>query len=147
MKAIKINQIAYRKPSFTAAIALVVFLFLIVNISPVLSQSNSGNGAENVSVLYSSGHSGLPFDLKVYQNNPNPFSTTTSINFETSEFADLKLVINDQNGNLVKSYLFDNIAPGMHRVSVDGTDFPAGDYTYMFITGSKSESHKMSLVR
>ena len=47
----------------------------------------------------------------------------------------------------LKAYLYDNIQPGMHEVSIDGADFPAGEYTYRFISGNYSQTYKMNLVK
>ena len=140
MKTSKIN--------FTAAILFLAILFTIINLNTAYGQSANmvGSSGNNIAAVYRTDLAD-PMDLKVYQNYPNPFSSSTTIKFETASFSNLKLAIYDSNESLVKAYLYDNIKPGLHEVRIDGTDFPAGEYTYRFISGNYSQSYKMNIIK
>src|SRR5437773_5966513 len=96
--------------AFTAII-IVIILFILINIKPTFSQNSIEAGLSDNSIAgkYSADLNAASFDIKVYQNYPNPFSGTTTIKFETASFSNLKLAIFDNNGNLVKAYLYDNM--------------------------------------
>jgi hypothetical protein len=126
-------------------IIFIIILFLIINIKPNFAQS-SGRDGNIIAAVYSSDPSHTS-DIKVYQNYPNPFSSTTTIKFEIASFSNLKLSVYDNNGNLVKAYLYDNIKPGIHEINIDGSDFPAGEYYYRFISGNYSQTYKMSVLK
>ncbi len=149
MEAARIKPDSSKSFNIAFALILMAALFFLVNSKLVFSQSAHEVGLtdNNIAAVYSTDQSGTPMDIKVYQNYPNPFSTSTTIKFETAAFSNLKLAIYDQNGNLAKAYLFDNIQPGMHEVNIDGTDFPAGEYTYRFISGNYAQTYKMNLVK
>lgn len=131
------------------AIIFAIILFVLINIKPAFSQNSIETGLYDNSIAgkYSADLNAASFDIKIYQNFPNPFSGTTTIKFETASFSNLKLAIFDSYGNLVKAYLYDNMQPGIHEVRVDGSDFPAGEYTYRFISGNYSQSHKMTIIK
>jgi hypothetical protein len=149
MEAARIKPDSSNKFNIVIALSIMLALFFLVNSKLAFSQSAQevGYTGNNIAAVYSTDQSGTPMDIKVYQNYPNPFSTSTTIKFETAAFSNLKLAIYDQNGNLVKAYLYDNIQPGLHEVNIDGTDFPAGEYTYRFISGNYSQTYKMNLVK
>src|SRR5260221_7529714 len=149
MEAKRIKSEGITAVFFFTALVVVIILFLLINIKPAFSKNSHEVGLNDNSIAgkYSADLNAASFDIKIYQNFPNPFSGTTTIKFETASFSNLKLAIFDSNGNLVKAYLYDNIQPGTHEVRVDGSDFPAGEYTYRFISGNYSQSHKMTIIK
>ena len=123
-------------------------MFIVLSSGYVFGQNPHEVGlTDNIAGAYGVNDQRTSSEIKVYQNYPNPFSSSTTIRFETAAQSDLKVVIYDQNGALVKAYLYNNIAPGMHEVKVDGSEFTAGEYTYRFVSGNYSQSYKMNLVK
>jgi len=86
------------------------------------------------------------FRNRLYQNVPNPFSSLTTIEFELSDDADVRITIYDTNGRLVKSYsgLYpegkNNIIVGYNELNGNGI------YYYQLETESFSATRKMILI-
>jgi hypothetical protein len=63
---------------------------------------------------------------------PNPFNTTTKIQFYIAEGTMSKsLFIFDLQGNLLKQYSIDGI--GYSEIIINGSELPAGMYLYTLI--------------
>ncbi len=85
-------------------------------------------------------------ELKVYQNQPNPFSTDTQIPFDLSEDKEVSLEVFDITGRSLL-LLTQNFSAGTNhfRISTDRLSGP-GIYIYRVFTEEKSMSYKMLAV-
>ena len=98
-----------------------------------------------------------PLKIKLIDNFPNPFNTTTTISFNltTENIKDAKIVIFNLKGQKVKSLIIDNPSSDNNKKSIvwDGTnDFgkpiDSGIYFYLLKTGNNfSETKKMLLLK
>ncbi len=66
-----------------------------------------------------------PKQFELYQNYPNPFNNSTNINYYIP--ADMsggaaEMTVYNSLGQEVRSYVFENQSPGMHKASWDGRD-------------------------
>ena len=147
MEAARIQPETLNKASVIFSILMILVMFIVLSSGYVFGQNPNEVGLTDIAGAYGVDNQRPSSEIKVYQNYPNPFSSSTTIKFETAAQSNLKVVIYDQNGAFVKAYLYDNIAPGMHEVKVDGSEFSAGDYTYRFVSGNYSQSYKMNLVK
>ena len=84
---------------------------------------------------YANGPSGnpvLPSRAILYQNSPNPFSSTTVIEYYIPASAtDANLFIFTLNGELLETYPVTTFGYG--NVSIDGTTLDAGMYLYSLV--------------
>lgn len=96
----------------------------------------------------------IPRAFALAQNFPNPFNPTTTITFQIPEgpAGPVSLSIYDLRGRLSRTLVEKNLEPGTHTVAWDGrTDLgePAdsGIYIYKLVSGGKSVTRKMLLLR
>ncbi|HVX27622.1 MAG TPA: hypothetical protein VHB70_14825 [Parafilimonas sp.] len=70
------------------------------------------------------------------QNNPNPFSNTTTINyFIPQQFSSAKIIVTDKNGNTLKAI---NISGGgKGSVKIDASTLAGGAYEYSLYVNNK----------
>ncbi|HOX84944.1 MAG TPA: FG-GAP-like repeat-containing protein [bacterium] len=94
----------------------------------------------------------VPTEFCLYPNHPNPFNPETSIRFQLSESAPVRLTIIDLMGRHVATLVDGPFAAGFYRRSWNGST-DAGDpaasgiYFAMLISGQKRASQKLILLR
>ena len=94
----------------------------------------------------------LPGEYLLSQNYPNPFNPSTSINFSTPKFSDIRIKIYNVSGELVKNLLSKNSKAGSYTVYWDGLNLvgnpvPSGVYFFRMETPEFSQTKKMILIR
>jgi hypothetical protein len=92
------------------------------------------------------------FDTRLFQNHPNPFNPTTTIDFILSEPGTVDLRVYDPRGRLVKTLVSETRPAGRHTAAWDGRDAsgaPAstGVYFYRLRAGSSTHTRKMLLLK
>ena len=80
-------------------------------------------------------------------NYPNPFSTKTTIQFQTTTFAKVSLVVSDQTGRIITTLVNEVLPSGIHQFDFDGSSLPGGIYFYQLKVGNKASFQKMSIVK
>lgn len=88
----------------------------------------------------------LKNELKL-MNYPNPFSAKTTIQFQTTSFEKVSLVVSDQTGRIIKTLVNETLPSGNHQYDFDGSSLPRGMYFYQLKVGNKACFQKMSLVK
>ena len=86
-----------------------------------------------------------PFALD--QNYPNPFNPSTKIGFSIPNASEVTVIVYNALGQHVATLLDSQMSAGAHQVTFDGTRLSSGLYFYRLITGSKSLTGKMMLVK
>jgi hypothetical protein len=86
------------------------------------------------------------------QNNPNPFSSQTTIAYFVSKSCDVTLNIFDISGKLVKTIDEGNVNSGNHQVTWNGTDnhgkmLESGIYMVRLQTSEFTDSMKMFMLK
>ena len=76
-------------------------------------------------------------------NYPNPFSTSTTIQFQTPSNTLVSLEVFDQTGEKVTTLLNEVIPSGIHQLDFDGSILPGGIYYYQLTVGKYSTTRKM----
>lgn len=80
----------------------------------------------------------------VSQNQPNPFSDFTDITIYLNDFTpSLQLEIRDITGKKVLANTLNNMNPGNHILTVDGSTFSKGVYFYTITAGKNTVTNKM----
>jgi len=92
----------------------------------------------------------MPVNFQLFQNHPNPFNPSTTIEYEIPVNSEVHLSVYNSLGNLIAVLVDGQVREGHHSVmwnsSASGADLPSGIYTYRLIaTGENGE--KFSSVR
>ncbi|HNW58384.1 MAG TPA: FlgD immunoglobulin-like domain containing protein [bacterium] len=92
----------------------------------------------------------LTFDLG--QNYPNPFNPETRLYFQLPVSAEVKLVIYNARGQIVRNLVASRYDAGHHVINWDGRDnagnlAPTGVYIYRIKAGDYIAARKMTLVK
>ena len=80
------------------------------------------------------------------KNFPNPFSLSTTIEFELKKSGAVEISIMNQFGEVVDQFIHDGHM-GLNRFNWDAGSLPAGVYFYRIVAGNKMASTKMVIVR
>ncbi|MEM8601565.1 MAG: T9SS type A sorting domain-containing protein [Bacteroidota bacterium] len=78
---------------------------------------------------------------------PNPFSDRTALSFTLAAPADVSVTVYDMLGRAVATLADEAMAPGTHRVDLDGHDLPAGVYVVRLATAEGTAIQPVTLVR
>ncbi|MGY8783328.1 MAG: T9SS type A sorting domain-containing protein [Fidelibacterota bacterium] len=94
----------------------------------------------------------LPKLFRIYPNYPNPFNSTTKIDYQLPKKKNVQLVIFDILGRNVITLVDDILQPGYKTITWNGIDafgnnVSAGMYFYMIQTGKNREVKKMVLLK
>ena len=94
----------------------------------------------------------VPKATRLVGNIPNPFNPTTLISYEVAQTADVRLLIYDLRGRLVRDLLAEPRTVGRYVEPWDGKDndgrnVGSGAYLYRMEAGRVVEHRKMMLVR
>ena len=82
---------------------------------------------------------------KLYQNNPNPFSTSTQINFSISNATQTAMIcIYNMNGTQLKCYHITERNSG--SITIHSNELKAGMYLYALITDGKEVNTKKMIL-
>lgn len=80
-------------------------------------------------------------------NYPNPFSATTTIQFQNPSNSTVALNVFDQTGKKITSLVNEVLASGIHHYDFDGSLLSGGMYYYQLKIGNYSTTRKMSLIK
>ncbi len=80
-------------------------------------------------------------------NYPNPFSTSTTIQFQTPSNANISLEVFDQMGRKIITLVNKKLPSGIHHFEFDGAFLPGGFYFYQLKVGDYSTTRKMILIK
>jgi hypothetical protein len=90
----------------------------------------------------------IPEEMELGQNYPNPFNPATFIDFNLNKASDVRLLIYNINGKLIRNLLSGTFLAGAYRVEWDGMNdkglqVASGIYIYRMATASYSQTKKM----
>jgi hypothetical protein len=94
----------------------------------------------------------IPAEFALSQNYPNPFNPTTSIKYQIAQNANVKLVVYNMLGQVVKTLVNQEQEAGYYTIRWNGTnDFggkvSSGIYIYRIIAGDFISTVKMNLLK
>jgi len=81
------------------------------------------------------------------QNYPNPFSLSTSIEFQIPQEGHVTLSVFNTLGQPVATLIDQLMRRGTHQVTFDASKFPSGIYLYCLKAGGYSQVRKMTLLK
>lgn len=102
--------------------------------------------------FYSQLENRLPREFKLAQNFPNPFNPATTIAYSIPEPGDVKLVIYNLTGQVVRTLTEKPHQAGSYSLAWDATDdsgqrVASGLYIYQIIAGTRTETRRMLLIK
>ena len=90
---------------------------------------------------------GIPSELTLDQNYPNPFTVNTTIYYSIPKDSDVEIQIYNLKGQLVETLLKEQKSRGEYEVKWNGEAMSSGVYFYKLITDTKVICRKMLLVK
>ncbi|UCH62961.1 MAG: T9SS type A sorting domain-containing protein [Fidelibacterota bacterium] len=95
---------------------------------------------------------GIPVELTLHANYPNPFNPTTTIGFDLPQTGAVTLRVYDVLGREVRQLMNRPMGPGHHYVTWngrtdDGREVPTGIYIARLVTPENARSIKMVLLK
>jgi len=95
---------------------------------------------------------GLPTEFRLYQNNPNPFNSSTLISYNLPKNGHVELTIHNITGQLVYKLVDEIQQAGHHTVHWDGINFEgknvsSGLYVYRIKSLGRVEFRRMLYLR
>ncbi len=95
---------------------------------------------------------GTPSDFGLFQNFPNPFNPSTTIQFQVPQANDVSIVIYDMLGKEVKSLFTGQVQAGKHTVDWNGTNntgakVSSGSYIYRMTAGDFVDVKEMIFLK
>jgi uncharacterized repeat protein (TIGR01451 family) len=82
-------------------------------------------------------------EIRLHNNYPNPFSTSTVITFELPVQHKIRLTIFDNNGRMITTLLDAVMPAGKHNISWQPANLPAGMYILRLEAGHVNRTVKM----
>lgn len=89
----------------------------------------------------------VPTSFRLGANYPNPFASRTTIPFDVSEPAHVRIEVFNSIGQLVNVPVDARVAPGTYRVELAVDSLPSGVYYYRMSTPSVVGTGKMVIIR
>ncbi|MFQ5569635.1 MAG: S8 family serine peptidase [Rhodothermales bacterium] len=90
---------------------------------------------------------GIPRDVALLQNFPNPFLHATTITFALPESGQVHLDVFDLLGRKVAALVDGMLPAGRHRIVWEAADVPSGVYLYRLTTSHVSHVQRMIRIR
>jgi hypothetical protein len=120
----------------------------LVTDSTVFLVSGTSFGTLNpLPVGISAVSSEIPTEFKLYENYPNPFNPSTSIQYDIPANSFVKLVVYDITGKEVTTLVSENIVAGKYEAVWNGKEFASGVYFARLEAGSYKHIIKMLMVK
>ena len=92
-------------------------------------------------------NSTTPEEYSLNQNYPNPFNPSTIIKYNLKKSSQVKLVVYDVLGRMVKIIVNDFQEAGSYEVNFDATNLASGIYFYKIKADDFSDNKKMLLIK
>lgn len=89
----------------------------------------------------------LPNNLVEVKNYPNPFSSTTNVEYTLESASEVSLNVFDLTGAMIYSSNKGQQMPGTHTIQIDGSGMAEGIYYYTLNVNGGSVTKKMVLTR
>ncbi|MFO7446577.1 MAG: endo-1,4-beta-xylanase [Ignavibacteriaceae bacterium] len=89
----------------------------------------------------------VPDDFYLYNNYPNPFNPETKISFNLPYQSDVRILLIDALGRVVKEIVSGNFSSGLHNVTLNASNLSSGVYFYKIEAGSFIDVKKLVLMK
>lgn len=89
----------------------------------------------------------IPIQYALEQNYPNPFNPSTTIEFALPQSDNVKLVVYDALGRVVKELASGNYTAGYHKINFNASNLASGVYFYRITAGDFVSVKKLMLLK
>ena len=89
----------------------------------------------------------LPVEFSLNQNYPNPFNPSTTISYQVAESRMVSVRLYDMLGRQVATLVNEVQPAGTYNVSFDAASLSTGIYIYRMVSGSFTQTRKMTLMK
>ncbi len=86
-------------------------------------------------------------DFKLYQNFPNPFNPSTTIQFSIPERNWIIIALYDNLGRKIRTLVNGEYGKGLHAIHLDAADIPSGVYFYRMRSENNIQTKKLILMK
>jgi hypothetical protein len=121
---------------------------LINDFTVVLQQvSKFGNLGEIITSVKQENSDIGPLETTLYQNFPNPFNSSTFIQFSLAKESDIKIELYNVLGERIKTIVYGPYHKGIHSFNFSSGELSSGVYLYKLQTGTKSLIKKLIIIK
>ncbi len=125
------------------------------NSSDTSAYSNQASAAiedTGTGIIIENENINLPSEYELFSNYPNPFNPNTNITYNLPIATNIKLVIYNTCGELIRILVAENQIAGTHNILWNGLDMngksvPSGIYIYTLEANTFKDSKKMLLIK
>ena len=89
----------------------------------------------------------IPTTVVLDQNYPNPFNPATTIRYQVPSQMRVTLKVYNTIGQLVKTIVDENSAPGTYAATFDASHYASGVYIYQLHAGAVVQTRKMLMLK
>ncbi len=89
----------------------------------------------------------LPTSMILCQNYPNPYNSSTTIEYSIPSTEHVKIDLFDLLGRKIRSIVDEDQYSGVHRIVFNAKSLPSGEYFYRFTTNHQSSVRKMMIIK
>lgn len=122
-------------------ITLLLALMVNVNLFAQVVPNKKANIGENAGIRIVQSEKDAPLLYKVYLVKSK--SHIKTIKFDVPLSSQVKLFIEDKNGNVVKAFLYDNLQPGSYEINFNSASLEKGDYVCRFSAGDYKKTFNL----
>lgn len=90
---------------------------------------------------------GMPKQVRLYDNYPNPFNPATTISYTLPSASEVTINIYDVTGKRIQTLVNSRQSTGSHSMQFDASTLSSGIYFYEIQAGSFRDVKKMSLIK
>ncbi len=95
----------------------------------------------------SANYHSMPLHFTLYQNHPNPFNPTTTIQYELPQRSDVQITIYDLLGKEITTLVSETQEAGFKSIQWNATKVPSGMYFYQIRAGEYVQTRKMVVLK
>ena len=89
----------------------------------------------------------IPTEYKLNQNYPNPYNPSTTIIYALPHSGNVKLVVYDVLGRMIKTLVNEKQSPGTYEVIFNASQYPSGIYFYKLEARNYTDVKRMILTK
>jgi len=121
----------------------VSYTYVLADISYANEETKYSDNAVTVTIP----ENDIPTEFSLEANYPNPFNSTTAINYQLLADSDVELSIFDMNGKKVATLVNEAKSTGYYSVKWDASGLSSGIYFYRLQTGDFVDTKKMVFMK